>query len=284
MGTTTRRAAPGISAATELDRAIEVFVRGFALTKSFTHPYVPERHGRAWLMWDAPRRNQKLYRREEWTGHGIDVAEFDRLARRHTRGKFAICPIRSADEPDGPLRAAFRERGYRLATTEPMMIHRLGRIPRSSVDGIRIERVRTLERAAALAKAAGGRQLLPEHLVDDAPLRQYVALEAGTPVGWVQSIVVHPDSGTDGTAGAREAGAVGTADAGHMTWVSNMFVQPAHRRRGIGRALLARMLRDDRRYGASASVLLASHVGARLYPVVGYVQIGELFAYSPPKT
>jgi predicted acetyltransferase len=100
--------------------------------------------------------------------------------------------------------------------------------------------------------------VLPEHLDPDAPLRQYVALVDGEPVGWVRSIAV--------------AGAA---------WCSSMYVQPAFRRRGIARAMLARMLRDDRAGGADAAVLLASHAGAKLYPVVGYEQIGTLLLYRP---
>jgi predicted acetyltransferase len=89
-------------------------------------------------------------------------------------------------------------------------------------------------------------------------MRQYVALDGDKPVGWVRSIV-----------------------AGEATWVSNMHVVPAYRRRGIGRSLLVRMLRDDRANGSAASVLLSSHTGALLYPRVGYEQIGELLLFTP---
>jgi len=70
-------------------------------------------------------------------------------------------------------------------------------------------------------------------------------------------------------------------DAGNSTWCSNMYVRPACRRRGIGRALLAQMLRDDRARGAAKSVLLASHTGALVYPRVGYEQIGVLLIFAP---
>jgi predicted acetyltransferase len=60
-----------------------------------------------------------------------------------------------------------------------------------------------------------------------------------------------------------------------------MHVDPAHRRRGIGRALLARMLQDDRALGSRCSVLTASHTGALLYPRLGYERIGTLFMFAP---
>jgi GNAT superfamily N-acetyltransferase len=116
--------------------------------------------------------------------------------------------------------------------------------------------------ADRLAKAARARQVLPAHLAagDDAPLRQYVALIDDQIVGWVRSI---------------------TTPAG--TWCSNMFVARTWRRRGIGRAMLCRMLRDDRDHGAAAAVLTASHTGALLYPIVGYRPIATLFLYTPRK-
>lgn len=47
--------------------------------------------------------------------------------------------------------------------------------------------------------------------------------------------------------------------------------------------LLNQMLQDDAAYGARQAVLLASHTGAKLYPVVGYEQIGTLLLYAPEK-
>jgi len=63
-----------------------------------------------------------------------------------------------------------------------------------------------------------------------------------------------------------------------------MHVEPSHRRRGIGRAMLCHMLRDDRARGAKCSVLTASHTGALLYPLVGYGRIGTLFMFVPKRT
>jgi predicted acetyltransferase len=62
-----------------------------------------------------------------------------------------------------------------------------------------------------------------------------------------------------------------------------MYVSPPFRRRGIARSLLCQMLHDDRAGGAQTAVLLASHTGAKLYPVVGYEQIGTLLLFTPKK-
>ena len=62
-----------------------------------------------------------------------------------------------------------------------------------------------------------------------------------------------------------------------------MYVVQKHRRRGIGSAMLAKMLRDDRAHDAKCSVLLSSHTGALLYPRVGYQQIGTLLLFAPQR-
>ena len=242
----------------EIDRAIEAFVGGYCFTRSFTHPYVAGRVGPVWVLRDAPRKRPN-YRNEEWIATGVAPEEVDSIARKHTRGRFAICAISAVGESDEPLRAGFRALGYRLGRTEPLMNHRLRRIQRFA-PAVAIERVTTEAMANRLAKAARTRQILPENLGRESRQRQYVAMVDSELVGWVASIVV-----------------------GDATWCTNMYVVPAFRRRGIARGMLCRMLRDDRAGGARTAVLLASHTGARLYSAVGYQQIATLLLYTPRK-
>jgi predicted N-acetyltransferase YhbS len=118
-----------------------------------------------------------------------------------------------------------------------------------------------LPSAVSPNRATRSRQILTEHLNrKGAPLRAYVARVAGEIVGFVRSI-----------------------DTPGGTWCSNMHVLEPHRRRGIGRAMLCRMLRDDRAAGAELAVFTASHTGALLYPHVGYEQIATLYFYTPRK-
>jgi len=118
--------------------------------------------------------------------------------------------------------------------------------------------VSTPELAARLGKITRTRPIASNLLGDDAPFRQYVALDGADVVGRVRSV-----------------------DAVGATWCADMHVQPSYRRRGIGRALLSRMLRDDRAHGSKCSVLTASHTGALLYPRLGYERIGTLFMFAP---
>ena len=241
-----------------LQYAIEVFARGFCFTRSFTHPYLAERIGEIWVVRDAPRTRGD-YRREEWIAHGVRPERIDETARKHTRGRYAVCAIHGAKESDQPLREGFKALNYRLGGTEPIMVHELKRIPRFEAS-VEIAHVTTTDLAERVNKAARFRQILPEHLGKESPLRQYAALVDGNPVGWVRSI-----------------------DVEEATWCADMYVMPEFRRRGIARAMMAQMLRDDRANGSKLAVLTASHAGAKLYPLVGYKQIGTLMLYTPKK-
>ena len=252
------------AASTELERAIEVFARGYSYVRSRTHPYeatsvAVSGHPDApplWVLRDAARRRGN-YRTEEWVSCNLPPAVVDAAARAETRGRYAICAVHPAGTPDQPLRDSFKALDYRLNTTEPLMAHQLRRIPRVPEPAV-IERVLTPEMADRLHQATRSRQLRPEDLHPDARQRQYMASVDDTVAGWVGSVVVD--------------------DA---TWCQNMFVVERYRRRGIARAMLCRMLRDDRAHGATMAVLTASHTGARLYPRVGYRQIAVLLAYTP---
>src|SRR5581483_5189515 len=241
----------------EIALGIEAFVRGFTFTRSFTHPYVGERVGPLWRLRDGPRKSSEDYRREEWIACGVPAAEVDATVRKQARGRFCICAIRAIDEPDESIRSEYRSLGYRLGGTESLMMHRMQRIP--NLRGpCPVQRVLTPELADQVAKASGRRQALTEHLTADAPQRLYAVVADGRPVGWLKSIT-----------------------AGDCTWVANVFVHPKFRRRGIGKAMLCKMLRDDRAHGSKRSYLLASHAGALLYPNVGYETLGQLLLYTP---
>jgi GNAT superfamily N-acetyltransferase len=237
--------------------AIEVFVRGFCAGRSRSFPYEAARVGPLWVMRDAPRRNSRDYRMEEWIAHGIGAAEADAIARRHARERFALSVILGEGEPDQPMRSAYKALGYRLLRTEGFFVHSLKQISELP-SPLRIARVSTPDLAARLGKATRSRPIPHDLLGKEAPFRQYVALDGEEIVGRVRSV-----------------------DAVGATWCADMHVSASHRRRGIGKALLCRMLREDRALGSKCSVLTASHAGALLYPRVGYDRIGTLFLFAP---
>lgn len=251
---------------TTINQALQTFLRGVSFTRGLTHPYLPEQVGPLWVMRDAPRKNKK-YRTEEWVAFGLSPAKIDKIVQQEARGRFAICAILANDELDEAMRAEFKALNYRLINTEPLMIHSLQEIPIFD-EPAAIEQVLSWELADRVNKAARARQLLPEHLPkSDAederlrvPIRQYVAQINGEIVGRLASVVVD-----------------------NATWVSNVYVTAEFRRQGIARAMMSQMLHDDKAAGAQQSVLLASHTGAKLYPIMGYEQIGMLYIYSPKK-
>jgi hypothetical protein len=242
----------------DLDEAIEVFVQGFCFTRSMTFPYLFDCIEGVWRMYDAPRTRDR--RGEEFVAWGVDPVKVHEIIKHSAGGRYSLCVMRRSDEPAEPIRAGFKALGYRLMSTEKMFVHDLKQIA-PAPEPYEVLRVTTDEQAGDLAKAARSRQVLPEHLrMDPPPLRQYMALDGRKPIGWVRSIV-----------------------AGDATWCSNMYVMEPYRRRGIARSLMTRMLLDDREAGMRASVLLASHTGARMYPVLGYADVGELFLFTPPR-
>jgi GNAT superfamily N-acetyltransferase len=245
----------------DLRAAIETFVRGYCAGKSATHPHLAERVGGLWVMRDAPRRKERDYRKEEWVAFDVGPREADAVARRQTRGRFFVSALVAAGESEDDLHAEYKRLGYRLLSREGFFVHRLARIPRAAAPSpVTIQRVRTEAMADQLGKATRSRPIPRECLAAGGPFRQYVAVDGASVVGWVRSV-----------------------PAGASTWCSHMAVRPSHRRRGIGRAMLVKMLRDDRAAGAGRSVLLASKAGALLYPHVGYEQIGTLLTFAPLK-
>nr|WP_192181147.1 GNAT family N-acetyltransferase [Mesorhizobium amorphae] len=241
----------------EIESAIEVFVHGYSTGKSHTFPYEASRVGPLWLMRDAERKNSRDYRSEEWVVHDVAAQEANAIVRQHARPGFAISVVIANDEPDGPTRTAYKALGYRLLRTEGFFIHRLRQIP-SPPAVASVERVRTAERAAQLGKIMRRRPIADNLLGDGAPFRQYVAVDGDAIVGRVRSV-----------------------DAGGATWCADMYVEPSHRRRGLGQALMAKMLHDDRAHGSRCSVLAATHAGALLYPRMGYERIGTLLIFGP---
>src|SRR4029079_7471826 len=128
----------------EIEFAIEVFVRGHCVGRSRTFPYEANRIGPLWSMRDAPRKNPRDYRKEEWIAHDANPTEVDAIARRHTRGRFFVCAMIAEGEPHEGTRTAYKSLGYRLLATEGFFVQRLERIPKPPSQ-VSIERVRTHE-------------------------------------------------------------------------------------------------------------------------------------------
>ena len=94
--------------------------------------------------------------------------------------------------------------------------------------------------AARFAKATRSRPIPPQDLTNcKRRFGSMLSLDGERIVGWVRSV-----------------------RALDSAWVSDMYVLASHRRKGIGFALLTKMLHNDRAARAKNSVLLSSHTGA----------------------
>jgi hypothetical protein len=240
--------------------ALEGFLRGFSTTRCFTKPFPVRQLAPAiWLLSDLPGAKVPT-RTPEVVAYGAEAPAVLEALRSEGLERYTLCVL--LDGPDGMQEtiALYKSHGHRYHGREPLFALHIGE--RTRFEAVPIRRVVTAEDAALVAKEARSRQILPEHLVEgDSVCRLYAAFEATAPIGWVRSIRTHPD----------------------CTWVSNMFVVPDHRRKGIGRALLTGMLDDDARFGVEWSVLLASSAGAQLYPHLGYREQGILLIFTPSR-
>ncbi len=241
-----------------ISAAIEVFVAGFCETKSRTWPYESIRTEDVWTLRDVERKNAKVYRKEEWIAFNVAAERVHSLAQQGTRGRYFVCAIIGSGDSPEQLKASYKELGYRLLSTEPMFVHSLQKIP-TCLANVKISLLRKPDQAESYAIASRMRPEPPERIVDPS-YRQYLACHDDEIVGWVRSV-----------------------ETPRGNYCTNMVVKPAWRRLGIAHALLAQMLRDDRKRGAAQNVLLSSHTGALVYPQLGYQQIGTLFIFAPKK-
>ena len=66
---------------------------------------------------------------------------------------------------------------------------------------------------------------------------------------------------------------------GRLGLLSGMYTLPEHRRRGIGRELLSRVVDEARRRGCGSVWITASDMGVLLYTDFGFTKNGNLMQY-----
>lgn len=238
---------------------IEVSARGIAFTRSFTRPYVAEKIKRSWWLHDEVPFGSRR-RNDEWFSPvGTEPELLHSWACTRAAKRFIICAVVKDDREQVELLTKYKNLGYRLWRTEVLMARTTTVDPRIEINS-GLFFVDSQSMVSRLAKAAGERMILPEHLEKrPPPVRCHAAVINDQLVGWVRSVSI-----------------------GDASWCASLFVEPAFRRRGIGRSLVATMLRADRTAGLLASILIASHTGAILYRSIGYQTIGTILVLNPP--
>lgn len=245
-----------------IKEAIDVHIRLVIDNKSRTWPFECVDYGPLRLLRDAKERKHDP-RSTKFIAQGVDVKTVAKTIREYRPAKFQINVVIGPDQNVAKVKEDYKSQGFRLMCTFPCFVRELTSLDKGEQIGdLRIARVQTLDEAAAVAKAAGGKQIEPEHVgVEKAPKQLYAAWIGEEPVAWVQSIQLQPEA----------------------VWVSNMFVACDHRRKGIGKALMRLVLEEDRKRGAKHSVLYSSPLGMNLYPSLGYKQIGVMLLFGPGK-
>lgn len=242
----------------DLHSAALSFATGFAATRSLTYPFEVVKHGDLIAMRDFPQR-PKSGRAQEVIGVQLPPAEAIRQIKEYRpRGKWFFCAINPLDTDLNRYRDEVKKHGMRLLHHEPFFTY-----DRQHFSAKPVLQEVVLVQDAALAKEVNDlcrrRQVLPEHLKDDSPIRLYAALLEGEVVGYVRSV-----------------------DAGlNTTWVSNLAVLPHARRQGFGSALMSKLLNDDFERGVNHVVLLASKDGTALYESLDFSRIGTLQMFCP---
>ena len=128
------------------------------------------------------------------------------------------------------------------------------------------------------------RQLIEEGALEDCDLRpalrDYYArhLADGTFVAWL-ALDAGDIVGTGGISFVEKPPYFG-CPSGRLGLLSSMYTRPDHRRRGIARALLARVVDEARRYGCGAVQITASDMGVLLYSDFGFVKNGNFMQYK----
>ncbi len=241
--------------------SIEAFLRGFSTTRSFTKPFhIHEAGEKVWMLADPPGGKIPT-RTPEFVTYDTDPEAVMQAIHRQGVERYMLCVLIESSADLVATAATYKALGHRYMGREPLFVLDMER--RAQFRSTPVRRVTSADDAAAVAKAARSRQILPRHLAeDDSGCRLFAAFQEDVPVGWVRSIRTHPD----------------------CAWVASMFVSPEHRRKGIGRCLLSAMLDDDARLGVRWSVLLASLTGALLYPHLGYEEQGLLQLFTPTRS
>lgn len=218
----------------------------------------------------TPSLSISLYKK--YRGQGVGAAMMRALLDELRDAGYARASL-SVQKENPALRLyermGFRIVGYGFDETEWLMVCRLdcrvGLVVRRLSDDdvptfVEMRRAQLLEEGAS-------------ETVDLRPaLRDYYArhLADGTFVSWL-ALVGDRIIATSGISVVEKPPFFG-CPTGRMALVSSMFTEPTHRRLGIARDLLCRVLDEARACGCGVAQITASDVGVPLYRALGFCE------------
>lgn len=232
-----------------LEQAIEVSLYGFAAGKSLFYPYAVSRIDGLYHLHDSPAR--KNARKEEVFAVDLPPGEVAESLRRAGIAWHFLCDAASVGADLKQRKADYKALGYRAMATEWIFFHDLREIPLYECDPP-VRQLQTAEEWGTIPQDTNQKRKWVE------AFRQYAIWDDAAAYGWAES---------------RPHGRYG--------YTADLHVRESHRGKGFGRALMSRLLRDDRDLGLEANALIASTAGARLYPHLGYQLLGTLQMFCP---
>ncbi|MFO0848416.1 MAG: GNAT family N-acetyltransferase [Gemmataceae bacterium] len=147
----------------------------------------------------------------------------------------------------------------------------LSAVPPPPASALQIDRATTPEQLRAFAEVNAANWVPPDpHVVRFYELATPLRLAADCPL-WLYV----------GRVGGEAVAAAGLVVGGGVAGVYAVSTRAAHRRRGYGTAMMARLLADARAAGLPAAVLQASADGVGLYARVGFRPVGQFTEYKP---
>ena len=241
-----------------LDEAILAHFESTLYSSSLGDPREVVDVGPLRVVRDAPGRKRDP-RRETILIHGVDPAAALKTVSDYKPKHWALAVVEAADADHDGLKQTYKTAGYRQITRFPFFAFDLD-AKISSPKGISVERVLSKEHGEIIRRASGWGKI-PRGLLDDGDtrMRLYAVFAGNKALGWVQSIRATRD----------------------LAWVSGLYVIESARGKGLGRAIMRRMLIDDKKYGAKSSILLASNDGSKLYRRLGYEELGLMQIFTP---
>lgn len=183
----------------------------------------------------------------------MEPAEVVAGVGRAELGWHFLCDIRADDSSQEAIKAEYKRLGYRKVSTEWLFTHDLLEIPAFESE----PPARLITEMPAVVPPRTTYREFPQ-----------IRSDARLYCSWTDHEVF---------------GSVYSVPFGKDSWVSDLFVYQQFRRSGYGRALMSRLLQDDRDLGIAHSALLSSAAGKNLYPVMGYEKRATLQMFCPLK-
>lgn len=228
------------------EQAIAAFAKAHSRIRSIYYPCSCDRVGESFILKDVPPRDNA--RKTEIITTHCDPDSIRGLVK----GWHFVTVASPLDTDAEQIKQSFKSGGYRALSSEKVFIHDLLDMAKPVAQSL-VREVNEKNFALIPQTAIRKRKLCEG-------VRHFAIWDEARDYGWVSSLAV------DG-----------------IGYVSDLFVYEEFRRRGYGTELMRALVLAQNAEGLRLSVCIASTAGARVYPRVGYLEVGRLQIFCPAK-